>query len=123
MGCSASVHAAKSDIHEKDVNKDGEAKSAENVQGYSMKLIVNNKCPHIRIDSTDCVKSIAIEGERYNYDLKYCYVSQRGYYPHSLGKVSFCLFIKPFRFLENKKHISRKIHIFASDYFDPLRHC
>ena len=48
----------------------------------SYNIIVNEKCPHIRVDASKEVKSMKGEGDRYSYTLSYCYVSQRGYYPH-----------------------------------------
>ena len=54
----------------------------EGTLANTYKLIVNEKCPHIRVDSAKDVKYLKIDGERYEYTLGYCYVSQRGYYPH-----------------------------------------
>lgn len=47
-------------------------------------ITVNEKCPHIRLDHMDGLKSMHIQGKNYSYDLRYCYVSQRGYYPNGM---------------------------------------
>ncbi len=53
---------------------------ADNADLYD--LIINAKCPHIRLDQCDDMKHKSIKGITYNYDLDFCYVSQRGYYPN-----------------------------------------
>jgi hypothetical protein len=45
-------------------------------------LKINEKCPHIRLDHCDVPKILPIECPTAKYNLKYCYVSQRGYYPN-----------------------------------------
>jgi hypothetical protein len=43
---------------------------------------INDKCPHVRLDHNEVPRSLRMEGDTLNYSLKYCYVSQRGYYPN-----------------------------------------
>ena len=50
--------------------------------------IINDKCPHIRLDHNDAPRKLKIEGSEYSYELSYCYVSQRGYYPNGLLSLS-----------------------------------
>lgn len=69
----------------------GEAKASS--KGASVKALpfvqtTNAKCPHIRLDHPKEAKKIAIEGKNYSYTTKYCYVSQRGYYPNAMGKAN-----------------------------------
>jgi len=45
-------------------------------------MIINAKSPHIRLDTPEEMKKFSIEGQAYNFDINYCYVSQRGYYPN-----------------------------------------
>lgn len=45
-------------------------------------LRINEKCPHVRLDHNEVPRTLRIEGETLKYNLKYCYVSQRGYYPN-----------------------------------------
>jgi serine/threonine protein phosphatase PrpC len=42
----------------------------------------------IRLDPYNCTQIFNITGINYNYRLRYCYVSQRGYYPTSLNKAN-----------------------------------
>lgn len=50
--------------------------------------IINEKCPKIRTDTIQAVKPLRIETQKHIIELKYAYVSQRGYYPHALGKAN-----------------------------------
>ena len=54
--------------------------------------IINDKCPHIRLDAIKTLKNLKVEGSNYSYNLDYVYVSQRGYYPNGKhSKIfSFC---------------------------------
>jgi len=54
----------------------------------TFKMIVNEKCPHIRVDCSKEIRVMKVVGDRYDYCLSYCYVSQRGYYPHALNKAN-----------------------------------
>ena len=47
---------------------------------------INSKCPVIRLDTIIRPRTIPIDGKQLTYDIQYCYVSQRGYYPNSLNK-------------------------------------
>lgn len=47
-------------------------------------LIINEQCPHIRLDHMDGLKSLPIQGKNYSFGMRYCYVSQRGFYPNGL---------------------------------------
>lgn len=47
-------------------------------------LRINEKCPHIRLDHNEVPRTLRIEGQSLHYNLKYCYVSQRGYYPNGM---------------------------------------
>jgi hypothetical protein len=55
--------------------------------GY--KKIINDNCPHIRLDHSGTKKTLPMTGNIYNYQLSYVYVSQRGYYPNGLNSSSF----------------------------------
>lgn len=57
-----------------------ESKGADLKGTYVLKI--NEKCPHVRLDHNEVPRTLRIEGESLNYSLKYCYVSQRGYYPN-----------------------------------------
>jgi len=50
--------------------------------------IINEKCTMTRLDAENGSKEFDIIGTNYDYKLKYCYVSQRGYYPQSLNKAN-----------------------------------
>ena len=68
----------------------GEAKTSSKGSSKGQPFIqtTNAKCPHIRLDHPKDVKKLAIEGKNYSYTTKYCYVSQRGYYPNAMGKAN-----------------------------------
>ena len=52
-------------------------------------LIVNEKCPMTRLDTIKQPKDVlGLRGSDYEVDIKYCYVSQRGYYPNALNKAN-----------------------------------
>ena len=57
-----------------------DSRAAELKGTYILKI--NDKCPHIRLDHNDVPRTLLIEGDSFKYALKYCYVSQRGYYPN-----------------------------------------
>eukprot|EP01041_Mallomonas_annulata_P004192 gene4192-8334_t len=61
-------------------------KSSTPPQTYTM--IVNDRCPLIRVDASTEMKTLFMKGERFHYTLKYGYVSQRGYYPNALNKAN-----------------------------------
>jgi serine/threonine protein phosphatase PrpC/serine/threonine protein kinase len=42
----------------------------------------------INLDESAGRSDIKIEGKSYEYDMSYCYVSQKGYYPNALGKAN-----------------------------------
>jgi serine/threonine protein phosphatase PrpC len=73
MGCGSSSQST------------GEKGSSNNIS-YSQ--IINEKCPHIKMDFPSGTKSFPIKGTNYNYELGYVYVSQRGFYPNALGKAN-----------------------------------
>lgn len=50
--------------------------------------IINEKCPHIKMDFPSQLRKLPIQGTNYNYELGYVYVSQRGFYPNALGKAN-----------------------------------
>lgn len=78
MGCGTSS---------KPVTSDGGASEKGTVRSMEMyDLIVNAKSPHIRLDTSEAMKKFKIKGDVYSFDIDYCYVSQRGYYPNVLGK-------------------------------------
>jgi hypothetical protein len=58
------------------------------VQKTQYKQIINNKSPHIRLDHSAEPVVLPIDGSSLAYNLKYVYVSQRGYYPNSLTKAN-----------------------------------
>ncbi len=49
---------------------------------------INDKAPLIRLDKSRVMKTQPIQGERLNYNLKWCYASQRGYYPNASDKAN-----------------------------------
>lgn len=64
-------------------------KSKDDVESWSIKKIINKKCPTDRYDHCNEVSKLEITGGKsYDYSLRYCYVSQRGYYPNAMGKAN-----------------------------------
>jgi serine/threonine protein phosphatase PrpC len=54
----------------------------------SYRQIINEKCPKIRTDTINATKTLKVETSQHIIEMKYAYVSQRGYYPHALGKAN-----------------------------------
>eukprot|EP00981_Chlorochromonas_danica_P004506 scaffold911_cov162-Ochromonas_danica.AAC.9 len=52
------------------------------------KKILNGKSSLIRLDTSGDLRRLPVTGKAYSMVLQYCYVSQRGYYPTSLGKAN-----------------------------------
>ena len=50
--------------------------------------ITNRKSPKISLDVMGGVREIKMKSASISYSLKYCYVSQRGYYPQSPHKAN-----------------------------------
>ena len=50
--------------------------------------ITNEKCPLIQMDAIEEVRQEQLNGLNMSYSLKYCFVSQRGYYPQSPNKAN-----------------------------------
>ena len=62
--------------------------SRDGVSNENYDLIINGKCPHVRLDHGNEMKVLPIVGDIFSYTASYCYVSQRGYYPNALGKAN-----------------------------------
>ena len=73
MGCGSSSQST------------GETSSSQHMP---YQLVINDKCPHIKMDFPEGVKKFSIRGTNYDYNLQYVYVSQRGFYPNALGKAN-----------------------------------
>lgn len=58
------------------------------VPGTSYNKIMNERCSLVRLDHCAESKKLPILGKNVSFDLEYCYVSQRGYYPSSLNKAN-----------------------------------
>eukprot|EP00607_Mallomonas_marina_P002135 CAMPEP_0182434428 /NCGR_PEP_ID=MMETSP1167-20130531/69745_1 /TAXON_ID=2988 /ORGANISM="Mallomonas Sp, Strain CCMP3275" /LENGTH=1035 /DNA_ID=CAMNT_0024624297 /DNA_START=148 /DNA_END=3255 /DNA_ORIENTATION=+ len=65
-----------------------EEKEEETPPSHTYKMIINDRCPLVRVDASNEVKSIKMKGNKYEFTLEYCYVSQRGYYPNALNKAN-----------------------------------
>ena len=58
--------------------------------------VINKKCPRIRLDAPQSMKSLPMSSVSHTttYKLSYCYCSQRGYYPNDASKAnqdSYCI--------------------------------
>ena len=62
--------------------------SIVDIKSRTYNEIINDKCSMERLDAANGSKIFNIKGKNYDYKLKYCYVSQRGYYPQSLNKAN-----------------------------------
>lgn len=49
---------------------------------------INPRNSRINLAESDEMKRIKVVGKHYEYDITYCYVSQKGYYPNALGKAN-----------------------------------
>jgi serine/threonine protein phosphatase PrpC len=87
MGCGTNSKPIKAAASDRGANPVG-VQGAVVVQSRSYKQIINNKSPHIRLDHSAEAVHLPMDGKAFKYDMKYVYVSQRGYYPNSLGKAN-----------------------------------
>jgi serine/threonine protein phosphatase PrpC/serine/threonine protein kinase len=62
--------------------------SAKLIAGSIYTKIINERCSLIRLDHCAETKKIPVQGKNLSFNLEYCYVSQRGYYPTSLNKAN-----------------------------------
>ena len=83
MGCSFS-----SSVEPKPASDEPKYNTSQ--QTADFRLVINDKSPRIRLDTTEpgTAESFAINGESCNFTMKYFYVSQRGYYPNAMGKAN-----------------------------------
>lgn len=89
MGCGISTGRILADESEGNSNLRSK-RSLENDHGtakfYSQ--IINEASPRVRLDHSEVMKELPISGDVFNFKINYCYISQRGYYPNSLGKAN-----------------------------------
>ena len=69
-------------------NSSNHSKAAISIQMKDFKMTVNEKSPRIRLDVGEGTKEYPIIGDSVRFELSYCYLSQRGYYPNALGKAN-----------------------------------
>lgn len=62
--------------------------SAKLTPGSNYNKIINDRSSLIRLDHCAETKKIPVQGKNLTFNLEYCYVSQRGYYPTSLNKAN-----------------------------------
>ncbi|RYH30981.1 protein serine/threonine phosphatase 2C family protein [archaeon] len=90
MGCNSSsqrIAATEEKISYID-GKENPTKLSADLSPRQAKKILNGKSSLIRLDHCPEPRKLSIKGKAYNFTLQYCYVSQRGYYPTSLGKAN-----------------------------------
>ena len=69
-------------------------------------LICSPRSPRVRVDICDGLKALPIiKGDNCQYKLSYCFISQRGYYPHALGKANQDSYIVCENFLDENTHL------------------
>ena len=95
MGCSLSqVHASVESKRMEIENKSklsfasDHSKAAVSIETKDFKMTVNEKSPRIRLDVGESRKEYPIIGDSIRFEMSYCYLSQRGYYPNALGKAN-----------------------------------
>ena len=49
---------------------------------------INEKSPRVRLDHSEKMKELYIKGNLCSFKVKYCHISQRGYYPNAMGKAN-----------------------------------
>lgn len=62
--------------------------SIKNNPGNNFNKIINERSSLIRLDHCAETKKIPVQGKNLTFNIEYCYVSQRGYYPTSLNKAN-----------------------------------
>jgi cGMP-dependent protein kinase len=83
MGCAVSSEQVSD---ENGINVDSKGVSNAASQGFTQ--IINEKSPRIRLDHSEKLKELLINGDGYNFKISYCHISQRGYYPNAMGKAN-----------------------------------
>lgn len=86
MGCSQSSHPV-GDGSSRCSSVSGNTIRVDSSQATCRK-IVNQLSPKIRLDHSSDMKNLVVDGSRYDLSMRYCYVSQRGYYPNDLEKAN-----------------------------------
>ena len=91
MGCGCSLATIQPSRTSKNRSTNGTAsfhhKIPDVITDYH--IICSPRSTRARIDICDGLKALpTIEGENCRYKLSYCFISQRGYYPCSLGKAN-----------------------------------
>jgi hypothetical protein len=92
MGCTLSI--ATPIMDDNNSNIDFSKPAVEGIDGVIITKnglhvkMVNKKCSKIRLDHCKQANSMWMDGINYSFQLRYCYVSQRGYYPHDLFKAN-----------------------------------
>ena len=49
---------------------------------------INPRNSRINLDASESMKRLKVNGKRYDYDISYCYVSQKGFYPNQFFKAN-----------------------------------
>lgn len=88
MGCNASSQKIAASDEKVDGGKESPTKLSVSMSPRQAKKILNGKSSLVRLDHCPEPRKLSIKGKAYNFNLQYCYVSQRGYYPTSLGKAN-----------------------------------
>jgi hypothetical protein len=83
MGCAVSSEQVSDENGIIGDNKGGLTAAS---QGFTQ--TINEKSPRIRLDHSEKLKELHINGDGYNFKISYCHISQRGYYPNAMGKAN-----------------------------------
>ena len=91
MGCGASTVPV-SDVHKPQTsgkaNSNAVVSGSNRVESTFYVQTINHKAPMIRLDHCEEPKIVSVKGATYEMNLKYVYVSQRGFYPSDPHKAN-----------------------------------
>lgn len=87
MGCRVSCEQV-SDLggHQNDGKGGMSGSVVKYAQDYTQ--TINERSPRVRLDHSDKMKELQITGNMFSYKIKYCHISQRGYYPNATSKAN-----------------------------------
>ena len=88
MGCGvSSKHVSDGSVYPTE-GRNGLRGSGASKYAQNYVQTINEKSPRVRLDHSDELKELFITGELCSFNIKYCHISQRGYYPNAMGKAN-----------------------------------
>ena len=87
MGCRVSSEQV-SDLNCHKCDGKGTAANSPVNARYDYIQTINERSPRARLEHSEKMKELKITGEMYTYKVRYCHITQRGYYPNAMSKAN-----------------------------------